>query len=105
MHDAAIMASKAGVTTVEHVYLRDDDVIQALKENGTIWEPTTSVIAFEVGPGPILDAAQAQVLAAWIAGVVRAAGGDVGAFSHGGEIREVELMLGPACHWRMCLLR
>ena len=104
MHDAAIMAAKAGVTSVEHAYLRDDEVIRAFKENGTIWVPTTSVIDFEIGPGPILDAAKAQVLAAWKAGVVLAAGGDVGAFAHGENIREVELMLEAGVPLEDCLV-
>lgn len=92
--DGVIMAAKAGVTTVEHGFVRSDKAIEAMKENGTIFVPTLAVVESEGGVGSqILKEAMAQSYAAWQDGVLFAAGGDTGAFAHGRNIREVELLL------------
>lgn len=90
-----IMAAQAGVTSVEHGFVRSDEAVEAMKEHGTIFVPTLAVVEAE-GGGPgntLLREAMAQTYAAWMAGVKFAAGGDTGAFAHGRNVREVELMV------------
>lgn len=95
--EAVIMASRAGVTTVEHGFdnleEEDDDAerIRILKELGTIYVPTMSIYE---NLGLSLERAQASVLRAWKSGVKLATGGDTGGFPHGENVRELELMIG-----------
>ncbi|ORY32281.1 hypothetical protein BCR39DRAFT_479075 [Naematelia encephala] len=93
--EAIIMASRAGVTSIEHGYLATPDAIKAMKENNVIYVPTLSVL--EVEKGTIGDEgiafAKKKVKAAYDAGVRLACGGDTGASPHGQNIREVEMMV------------
>jgi len=93
--EGVIMAAKAGVTSVEHGFVRSDDAIAAMKAHGTIFVPTLAVVESDGGGkgNPRLVEAMAQTRAAWKAGVGFAAGGDTGAFAHGQNVREVELMV------------
>lgn len=92
--EAVIMASKAGVTTVEHGFdpaedEGDDSKLSVLKEQKTIYVPTLSV--FETFDYPV-KRAQASAFRAWKSGVRLACGGDTGAFPHGENVKELELM-------------
>ena len=88
--DVVIEASNAGVTTLEHGFVRSDAAIEALKQNDTLWVPTLSVIAAEIG-GKILDESLEQLKAGWKKGVRIACGGDTGAIAHGENAMELEL--------------
>ena len=89
--EAVIMAAKAGVTSVEHGFgpWEGSDAIQVLKQHGTIFVPTLAVEERETDMTPLL----AQVQNAHAHGVKLACGGDTGAFAHGDNVRELELML------------
>lgn len=95
--EMAITASDAGVTTVEHAYLKSDEMIAAFKRNGTIYVPTLTIIDAEMDTLPngaqILKEALEQVFKAFSAGVTIASGADIGAVAHGQNVREVELLL------------
>ncbi|KAL7624583.1 hypothetical protein AAE478_006150 [Parahypoxylon ruwenzoriense] len=91
--EAVIMAAKAGVTSIEHGYMPSEEALQAMKENGTIFVPTLAV--FQVSMGDC-DSAMKTILdhtkAAYDRGIKLAAGGDTGAFAHGENVLELELM-------------
>ncbi|KAL1969666.1 hypothetical protein VTN77DRAFT_8219 [Rasamsonia byssochlamydoides] len=89
--EAVIMAAKAGVTTIEHGSEPSDEALQAMKEAGTIFVPTLAVLE-QMAPhemGKIL----AHTKKAWEMGIKLACGGDTGAFAHGDNAREMELMV------------
>ncbi|OQO10915.1 hypothetical protein B0A48_05170 [Cryoendolithus antarcticus] len=91
--EGVIMAAKAGVTTVEHglgMGERSTEVLQQLKDSGTIFVPTLAVMELFVKD---LKSMLAEVKAAYNLGVKLACGGDTGAFAHGDNVRELELML------------
>lgn len=94
--EAVTMAARAGVTSIEHGFehMAGTEAMEAMKENGVIWVPTLAVFDSELGHGderlaPII----AQVKMAFDCGVKLACGGDTGAFPHGENVRELELML------------
>ncbi|KAI2617283.1 amidohydrolase [Hypomontagnella submonticulosa] len=91
--EAVIMAAKAGVTTIEHGFIPGEGVLEAMKENGTIFVPTLSVFHVAL---PGIDRAMKIILdhtkAAYDMGIKLAAGGDTGAFPHGENALELELM-------------
>ncbi|TKX20000.1 amidohydrolase-like protein 4 [Elsinoe australis] len=87
--EAVILAAKAGATTVEHGFMRSQEAVVAMRENGTIFVPTLAIVelyADDMGP-PL-----AQTKAAFDEGVKLATGGDTGAFPHGENVRELELI-------------
>ncbi|KAF2673360.1 amidohydrolase [Microthyrium microscopicum] len=90
--EAVIMAAKAGVDTIEHGYYRSDEALKAMKDHGVIFVPTLSVIELEA-PRAVMDASFAQTRGAFDLGVELACGGDTGAFAHGDNAREMELMI------------
>ena len=89
--EAVMMAAKAGVTTIEHGYMpmKGTNAMAEMKKNGTIFVPTLAVIELFVDIEPFL----AQVKEAYDFGIKLACGGDTGAFNHGDNAREMELML------------
>lgn len=89
--EAVRMAAKAGVTTVEHGFESMDgtDAMQTMLDQGTIFVPTLAVVELVIDIKPV----QAQVKKAFDMGVKLACGGDTGAFAHGDNAREIELML------------
>ncbi|KAF2164604.1 hypothetical protein M409DRAFT_25000 [Zasmidium cellare ATCC 36951] len=94
--EAVMMAARAGVTTIEHgpEPMDGTDAMAMMKKNGVIWVPTIAVFDSELPPGDerrshILK----QVKTAYDYGVKLACGGDTGAFPHGENVREMELML------------
>ncbi|KAI0193744.1 hypothetical protein EV127DRAFT_249606 [Xylaria flabelliformis] len=98
--EAVIMAAKAGVTTIEHGGIPDDKALDAMKENDTIFVPTLAVYDQELrretsfSQSGVHEFQQilAHTKAAYDKGVKLACGGDTGAFAHGENMRELELM-------------
>ena len=96
--EGIIVASRAGVASVEHGSILTDEAIETLKANGTYLVPTTylaGVIDMEVLPPPIrakaeyvLPLAQESLEQAIRAGVKIAFGTDAAVFPHGDNARE-----------------
>lgn len=97
--ESLIMAAKAGVTSIEHGYMPNEEALHAMKENKTIFVPTLAVFDAEVrreglkDSERIMKAILSQTKAAYDKGVKLACGGDTGAFPHGENAREMELMV------------
>ncbi|KAI0884565.1 amidohydrolase [Annulohypoxylon maeteangense] len=89
---AVVMAAKAGVTTVEHGYVPSEEALVAMKENDTIFVPTLAVLRGFLGEERML-AVLGHARAAFERGIRIAAGGDTGAFAHGENVLELELMV------------
>ena len=87
--ESMIKASKAGVTTVEHGNEGDENALEAMKNNGVIYVPTLTVMEMF----GVKDRMLKYVKKAYECGVALATGGDTGAFPHGENVRELELML------------
>ena len=88
----AIMAAKAGVTTIEHGSVGSEALIKAMQHHDTIYVPTLA--ATEAIRPEEVPQAQAWVRKVHENGVTLAAGGDTGVFNHGDGAREMELMIG-----------
>lgn len=86
---AVIMAAKAGVTTIEHGYESSDEALQAMKDSGVIFVPTLATMEIFFPMKEIL----ARTKKAWNIGIKLACGGDTGAFAHGANAREMELII------------
>jgi imidazolonepropionase-like amidohydrolase len=91
----------AGVDTIEHGYGGTKEIFRAMKDRGVVLCPTlaaTDAVARYQGwdgrePAPAaVEVGRASFKAARAAGVVICAGGDVGVFAHGENVRELELM-------------
>lgn len=65
------------------------DAMQSLKDNGTIFVPTLAVMELYLPMKPILQ----QTKKCFDHGIKIACGGDTGAFAHGDNAREIELLL------------
>lgn len=93
--EAVVMAAKAGVTSVEHGFVPSEEALKVMKECGTIFVPTLAVV--EISKDDIGQEMFEKVLdhtrKAWEMGVRLACGGDTGAFAHGENAREMELMV------------
>ena len=92
----------AGVDTIEHGYGGTKEIFRAMKEHGIALCPTLAAgdaVARYQGwngrePAPAaVELGRASFKAARAAGVTIIAGGDVGVFAHGENVRELELML------------
>ncbi|KAI2615060.1 amidohydrolase [Hypoxylon sp. NC1633] len=91
--EAVIMAAKAGVTSVEHGYIPSREALQAMKENDTIFVPTLAVYHVALGGGDqVMQTILDHTKAAFDMGIKLATGGDTGAFTHGENVLELELM-------------
>ncbi|GAB7354474.1 hypothetical protein MBLNU459_g4949t1 [Dothideomycetes sp. NU459] len=93
---AVIMAARAGVTTVEHGYVPSDEALRVMKDMGTIFVPTNAVVELfldQIGGEEFFERVLAHTKKAWELGVRLACGGDTGAFAHGDNAREMELMV------------
>lgn len=91
----------AGVDTIEHGYGGTKEIFRAMKDRGIVLCPTlaaTDAVARYQGwdgrePAPAaVEVGRASFKAARAAGVIICAGGDVGVFAHGENVRELELM-------------
>ncbi|KAI3319114.1 hypothetical protein HD806DRAFT_510040 [Xylariaceae sp. AK1471] len=99
--EAVIMAAKAGVTSIEHGCVPSDEALDAMKENNTIFVPTLAVFdeVFRRGSNRTESGVRefqeilAHTKAAHDKGIKFACGGDTGAFAHGENAREMELMV------------
>ncbi|KAI1098035.1 amidohydrolase [Jackrogersella minutella] len=91
--EAVIMAAKAGVTTVEHGFVPSGEALQAMKDNDTIFVPTLAVLQVMLGDaGQTMKTILDHTKAAYDRGIKFATGGDTGAFAHGENALELELM-------------
>jgi imidazolonepropionase-like amidohydrolase len=91
----------AGVDTIEHGYGGTKEIFRAMKDRGIVLCPTLAAndaVARYQGwdgrePAPsVVEVGRASFKAARAAGVKICAGGDVGVFAHGENVRELELM-------------
>ncbi|KAK0717135.1 hypothetical protein B0T26DRAFT_740667 [Lasiosphaeria miniovina] len=91
----ALMAARAGVTSVEHIFEDThavaDELFAALRRGNVLWVPTLA--AAELLSRPIFEQVKASVKRAHASGVRFAAGGDTGTFNHGLNARELEVMV------------
>ena len=98
---AVTMAAKAGVTSIEHGGIPDESALEAMSESKTIFVPTLSVYDQQLRRrGNYSKSAErefqgilAHTKAAYDKGIKLACGGDVGAFPHGENLRELEFLL------------
>lgn len=90
-NESVQMALRAGVLTIEHGYSVDEETLQIIKEHGCIFVPTLAVCE-QLQPLN-LPRILKSVKKAHEMGITIACGGDTGAFSHGDNIRELELMV------------
>ncbi len=120
--ETVIMAAKAGVTTIEHGYIPSDSALDAMREVSpvprsplprhnthsyatssdavlwqarVIWIPTLAVVDQNRSsyPPSAFQSILKHVHSGYTKGVRLAAGGDTGAFNHGENARELELMV------------
>ncbi|GAB1311666.1 Xaa-Pro dipeptide hydrolase [Madurella fahalii] len=93
---AALMAVRAGVDTVEHVFEDSDGLLESLfaemRARGTLWVPTLATAEITVADD-LFRRQKAAVKKAHDCGVLLAAGGDTGTFNHGLNAREMEIMV------------
>src|SRR5690349_5001660 len=91
----------AGVDTIEHGYGGTKEIFRAMKERGVVLCPTLAAVDSVAryqgwngrDPAPAeVELSRASFKAARAAGVTICAGGDVGVFTHGENVRELELM-------------
>jgi imidazolonepropionase-like amidohydrolase len=97
---AARDAVRAGVRSIEHGFLLDDETFALMRDRGTFWVPTLSVY---IPDGPrsewsdrerlIVDAHRDAFERAMKAGVKIAFGTDAGAIPHGANAGEFDLMV------------
>jgi imidazolonepropionase-like amidohydrolase len=91
----------AGVDTIEHGYGGTKEIFRAMKDGGVALCPTLAAVdavARYAGwdgvqpPQAAIEISRASFKAALAAKVTICAGGDVGVFAHGENVRELELM-------------
>ncbi len=98
--EGAKRAIRAGAVSIEHGFLLDDEALDLMAARGTYWVPTMSVYIPD-GPEPEWTALRRGIVAshrkvfeaAMRKGVKIAFGTDAGAFIHGDNARELELMV------------
>lgn len=93
--EGILMAAKAGVTSIEHGYEKseDDQGFRVMRENGTIFVPTLSVLELFYPRNGAFETILKQTKDAFEEDVKLACGGDTGPFAHGDNAREMELMI------------
>lgn len=92
---AALMAARAGVTSVEHVFEDSnglmDELLREMKRQGTIWVPTLATV--ESAAPQFMEDCLKAVRKAVDMGVRVVTGGDTGVIDHGLNARELELFV------------
>jgi imidazolonepropionase-like amidohydrolase len=88
----AMMAVRAGVTSLEHGTEPSEELFHEMKRQETIYVPTLAVFE-RLADQQTLRRLQRMTRTAHEIGVRVAAGGDTGAFNHGENAREMELMI------------
>lgn len=96
--EAVIMAAKAGVTSIEHGAWPSKEALEAMRDSRTIFVPTLAVFDLSLSDGSeeaerARQAILAHTKAAFDEGIKIACGGDTGAFAHGENARELELLV------------
>ncbi|KAI1328112.1 hypothetical protein F5Y16DRAFT_370091 [Xylariaceae sp. FL0255] len=93
--EAVIMAAKAGVTSIEHGFVPSREALCAMQTYGTIFVPTLAVLEADITDKnqEVFQRILQHTKAAHDMGIKMACGGDTGAFPHGENVRELELML------------
>ncbi|KAI1269926.1 hypothetical protein F5Y18DRAFT_372021 [Xylariaceae sp. FL1019] len=99
--EAVVMAAQAGVTSIEHGYVPSQEALDAMKANNTIFVPTLSVFDEDLRRAKSRSESKIRAMqkilghtkAAFDQGIKLACGGDTGAFPHGENARELELMV------------
>jgi imidazolonepropionase-like amidohydrolase len=96
-------AVRAGVRSIEHGYLVDDDAIAEMIARGTYLVPTLSTLTRPLAPGTApwvaakrrttVERAGERLRAALAAGVPMALGTDAGIVAHGENLRELALLV------------
>ena len=88
-------AAEAGVDSIDHGAYLDQDALQAMEDNGTVWVPTLSTIGNLRGKGRFNEDAVCRILDSALENVARykgylAAGTDAGAWAvpHGSTTEE-----------------
>ncbi|KAH8646259.1 amidohydrolase [Xylariales sp. PMI_506] len=89
--EGAMMAVKAGVTTIEHAYFANRELFELMKEKECILVPTLAVC--ERLHAARFQEILAQTKMAYDMGLRMAVGGDTGTYPHGQSSREMELMM------------
>ncbi|RDW84268.1 hypothetical protein BP6252_01858 [Coleophoma cylindrospora] len=89
--EGALAAIDAGVHTIEHVYFATDDMFRAMVKKNVVLVPTLAIA--EKLHKARFPTILKQVKRAHELGVRLACGGDTGTFSHGDNVRELELMI------------
>ena len=98
--EGATNAILGGVRSIEHGFFLNDEQLQEMAKRGTFWSPTFSVYVQEFKEHPddpllkkIVKAHELTFQKAMKLGVKIAFGTDVGAFDHGTNAREFQLMV------------
>ncbi|KAK3396385.1 hypothetical protein B0T20DRAFT_357589 [Sordaria brevicollis] len=94
---AALMAARAGVTSVEHVF-EDygglmDEVLREMKERKVIWVPTLATVESALSEEVMEGCVAAVRKAVLEMGVRVVTGGDTGVIDHGLNCRELEIFV------------
>jgi imidazolonepropionase-like amidohydrolase len=89
--DGAMMAVRAGVTSIEHCFESCEDLFLEMRRHNCIFVPTLAVA--ERMAKDKLATILGNTKRAFDLGVRLAAGGDTGTFPHGENAREMELMI------------
>ncbi|ETN39772.1 uncharacterized protein HMPREF1541_05998 [Cyphellophora europaea CBS 101466] len=89
--EGALGAVEAGVTSIEHVYFATDELFRRMAAKNVILVPTLAIA--EKLHAKRFDIILSQVKRAHELGVRLACGGDTGTYSHGENVRELELMI------------
>jgi imidazolonepropionase-like amidohydrolase len=98
--EAIKTAVKAGVDSIEHGFLLDDEAIALMRKSGTVLVPTLSasypppIFRIPDPPSVKLRNEYRAFERAYAAGVKIAFGTDAGTFEHGTNAKEFELMVG-----------
>lgn len=102
INEAIQRAVRAGVATIEHGSEASEEILLIMRERGVVLCPTlaaSEAMARYSGwtpnmpEHPRITKARSLIKRALKAGVVIACGSDVGVFSHGDNVRELELMV------------
>lgn len=92
----ALMAARAGVTSVEHVFEDSlgamGELLEEMVARKTIWVPTLATAEEDFDEAKFARC-KAAIKKAFDKGVRVAAGGDTGVFNHGLNVREMEIMI------------
>ena len=98
--EGATNAILGGVRSIEHGFFLKEEQLQEMAKRGTFWSPTFSVYVQEFKKHPddpllkkIVKAHEETFRKAMKLGVKIAFGTDVGAFDHGTNAREFQLMV------------